>query len=906
VSDLSLREQFEILVGLSDPARAAWLAKENITPERRKQLELLLHEDANSAADFVSATRAQLQSLLLDAPALSPADAHQHALLDAQPDALLNQQIGPFRLTQWLGRGGMASVYMGERNDGTFEQRVAIKVLRQALHTQFERRLFRREQQALAALEHPNVARLFDGGVTQAGQPYLVMELVRGKTLLLHCQAQRLSLRARVALFAQVCDGVQAAHRALIVHRDIKPANIIVSDQGHAKLLDFGVAKILRIEDDAAQTQTFAPLTPAYAAPEQFDGGAITTATDVYGLGMVLHELLTGLRRNKGDTTRASELLRRAQSQNAIDTVRFLQGDIDNILRKALAPEAKERYASAGELALDIQRFLSGQPVAAHPPSAWYRAKKFVRRNRVAVTACTLLLIGLVSSLAIALHQAKQARLQSLRAEALSKAALFESERANAIRGFVVDLLQQTAPKTAASERPDVPSLVYAAADKLDSQFVDQPEVRLELLCQLSSVLRNMFDPERGLRLLKKAELDMETLDGKSVLRTRIPVELARTYLRLDKPSEARAYLRPLLKLPEDRFASDLPKRQVLKLMMAITSELHDFQGAADLGKDVLAAYQVACLERQQCLELGNAANDVGAISIDLGQFVQTKDLLTLALNYKRKYQASPASIANTLWFLAKVHRRMYDFDAAQAALDESGKLIVSMGNSLTFPPSLDIDHLKLALAKEDIELAAVFASKVLARQALNGRSALSCSELEIYLQVLASAQLAGQHAHVLRELAKLDTSAQQCNANYGWILALRRAKSLAAQGAIAPAQQIYAAQLALSDNPVGMTPSILIHLDGELILSAQALHATPQLLTRLPKIIARIEKAGIARRSVVHIAMQLALRCERAPSLGIVRWQKSEFESAIKQVEHWPIGRRLALAFSQQCEERS
>ncbi len=471
----SLREQFDWLLDQPERDRADFLAQQ--TPERRQQLLALLAADAQPSTAFVAQAHAELQSLLIDAPAPEHGNDEQ--------DAWLEKQIGPYRLTHWLGRGGTASVYIGERNDGKFSQQVAVKILRQSLHTDFERKLFQREQQALSALDHANVARLLDGGLTSDGQPYLVMELVRGKTLLEHCQAKRLAMRARVQLFAQICDGVQAAHRALIVHRDIKPSNIVVSDQGQAKLLDFGVAKILRIEDDAIQTQTFAPLTPAYAAPEQFDGSAITTATDVYGLGMVLHELLTGVRRNRGDTTRASEILRKQKLQDSIETVRFLQGDIDNILRKALAAEAKERYASAGEMALDIQRFLSGQPVGAHPPSVWYRTKKFVLRNQGAVLLASLSLLGIVASGVYAMRQAIEARAQAAQAQ-------LQAKRAEATKAFLVRLFEVSEAGVARTEIPSTDMLLREGGQRVLDSLADAPSVRIELLNVIGGVQQSL------------------------------------------------------------------------------------------------------------------------------------------------------------------------------------------------------------------------------------------------------------------------------------------------------------------------------------------------------------------------------------------------------------------------------
>jgi eukaryotic-like serine/threonine-protein kinase len=483
----SLRDYFEQALNLPVSERMAWVMALAIAPEQRDQLMAMLAADADAPAELVAQTRAQLQNLWMDADqsqvARSTVDNHQSTApypqieaADTPHDALLNRQIGVYRLTQWLGRGGSPSVYLGERNDGKFSQQVAIKVLRQALHSDIERRLFQREQQALSALDHPNVARLFDGGVTAEGLPYLVMELVRGESLLTHCNSAQLSPRARLNLFVLLCDGVQAAHRALVVHRDIKPGNVMVTALGQPKLLDFGVAKILRLDSDQTpQTETFAPLTPAYAAPEQFNGGAISTATDVYGLGMVLHELLTGERRKPGDTTRASELLRRAQSgQHSLETVRFLQGDIDNVLRKAMALEPFERYASAGEFAEDVRRFLDGRPVAAHPPSALYRARKFIRRNIVAVAAVTTLSLGLVVTTGLALNQARQAR--------------SESVRANAVRDFMVSLFETAEADKPRDQRPTPEEIVEQGGDRILAAGDMPSATKADLLAVLSRV----------------------------------------------------------------------------------------------------------------------------------------------------------------------------------------------------------------------------------------------------------------------------------------------------------------------------------------------------------------------------------------------------------------------------------
>lgn len=477
------RELFDAACLYPVHERAAWLAAQATTPQMRVRVLALL------AAEHAGAS-------ILDRPFVE----QLHGLAQPQSafaaSALIDTQIDGYRLVSLLGQGGMAQVFAAERVGVDFTQQVAVKLLRRHLHSDLELRLFQRERQALASLEHLNIARLLDGGVTAAGVPYLVMELVRGVNLIQHARQHSLSLRARLALFAQVCDGVNAAHRALIVHRDIKPANILVNLEGVVKLLDFGVAKLL----DAHEVQelaTFAPLTPEYAAPEQFDGRQITTATDVFGLGVVLHELLVGVRPARSPTAlsglvRASDLVattttleRTTPPISAPELKRFLRGDIDNILRQSLAAEPNERYASAGDLAADLRRFLDGQPVQAHPPSSWYQARKFVRRNRGAVVACSLLLLGLLGSLMYALGQTRIARTQTAEAQ-------MQAKRATATRDFLVQLFEVSQAGVARTEIPSTDTLLREGGQRILSRLEDTSIVRIELLNVVGGVQNSL------------------------------------------------------------------------------------------------------------------------------------------------------------------------------------------------------------------------------------------------------------------------------------------------------------------------------------------------------------------------------------------------------------------------------
>lgn len=414
---------------------------------------------------------------------------------EAEPERALGQQVGPYRLTRVLGSGGSGTVYRGEREDGGFPRVVAIKLLSRVIRSEVELRIVAREQRALASLDHPNVARLIDGGAID-GQPYLIMEMVEGRTLLDHAATEGLDARARVQLFAAVCDGVQAAHQALIVHRDIKPANVMVSRDGQPKLLDFGVAKLL--DADAPPTQTLAGLTPAYAAPEQFDGGPITTGTDVYSLGMVLHELLTGERRRGNDTTRASELVRRQPSADP-QRARFLRGDLDNVLRKAMQSEPADRYASAGELAQDLRAFLDGRAVQAHPPSGWYRTEKLLRRHPKASLAIAALVLGLIATAGIAVDQA-------LNAWGAERKALASAAQANDVRDLLLGLFEPLKTGVPVDEQPNVATLFDRAEIAMAENRTLQPRARAELMMLFADVNDRLGRTEKMRAQLDEAQ----------------------------------------------------------------------------------------------------------------------------------------------------------------------------------------------------------------------------------------------------------------------------------------------------------------------------------------------------------------------------------------------------------------
>ena len=402
--------------------------------------------------------------------------------------AQVGQRVGPFRLLGLLGEGGMGAVYLAERDDAQFAQRVAIKILPHAVGSPELVARFRDERQILAALEHPNIVRLIDGGSTEAGLPYLVMEHIEGTTITRYADDHALSVRARVALVRRVCAALQYAHQNLVVHRDIKPGNILVNADGAPKILDFGIAKLLApVASFAREAHTrtgLAMFTPEYASPEQARGDAISTATDVYSVGAVLYELVTGAPAHRTSGS-ALEILRvicevepvRPSAAAPRDRHRELAGDLDNIVLKALHKEPARRYASMDQLADDLGRWLDGLPVTARTATLGYRARKFVRRNKAAVLAATLVVASLVVATVVSLRQAHRADAQAVRAaveaanavEAATRAQT-EADRARKAEARVQAQLDQIKAEQAARATAEAEARAKGSEAKLSRE----------------------------------------------------------------------------------------------------------------------------------------------------------------------------------------------------------------------------------------------------------------------------------------------------------------------------------------------------------------------------------------------------------------------------------------------------
>ncbi len=468
--------------------------------------------------------RAEVESLLAhDEPSQtfieSPAYAFAAELLtEDADDRLENQHIGAYKIVREIGRGGMGAVYLARRGDDAFDKQVAIKLIKRGMDTVAILSRFVMERQILAQLDHPNIARLLDGGTTPDNLPYIVMEYVDGLPITDYCDQHGLTTNERLSLFRVVCDAVQHAHQNLVVHRDLKPSNVLITRDGVPKLLDFGISKVLEPEvavGSIEPTRTeLRMMTPNYASPEQVRGEKLTTTSDVYSLGVMLYELLTGVRPHRAIDSQPHELARlvceqepaspskaiadfglliahsktfSSNPQSEIRNPKSLRGDLDNIVLMALRKDPQRRYVSAAQLSSDIERHLTGLPVVARKDTFKYRTNKFVKRNKIGVAAAVIVTLSLVTGLAAALSQTRIANQR--RAEAERATA-----RAEKTSRFMQSFLSYANPYWygRGQGRLDVTvrEAIDDAAKRIDTELADNPEVRADLHHTIGDIYR--------------------------------------------------------------------------------------------------------------------------------------------------------------------------------------------------------------------------------------------------------------------------------------------------------------------------------------------------------------------------------------------------------------------------------
>ncbi len=664
------RRVFEDVVELEPAERAARLdALAAADPEMAVAVRELLSADER-AQSFLS----HPQDLLRPGNAGDKPESDEDRIAN-----LSGQMVGVYRLIEPLGRGGMGEVYLGERADGRFEQKVAVKLVKRGMDSAEILRRFARERRILARLEHPGIARLLDGGETADGRPYFVMERVEGKPITDYCRDGDLPLEDRLRLVAACCEAADAAHRALVVHRDLKPSNILVTPDGQVKLLDFGIAKLMEEEVDETQLtrQGGRVLTPAYAAPEQILGGGVTVATDVFALGVVLYELLTGAlpydrrattphdlasRVERETAERPSTAARRATdtegaNQTAQPWVRRLRGDLDTITMKALAREPERRYPSAAALAADLRRYLTSRPVEARPHSRGYRLGKFVQRHRLGVAASAVVAAAVLVALAVSLAQTAAARR--------------EAERAAAAQTYLTSLFEQIDPERAAGSAPTVRELLERGSERLDRELAQQPELRAEMHALLGQVFDQLALPDQGLAQWRRAVEIRQALFGPGDARTaKARKGLAISLARQGRLADAEPMFQELLQ-HQQVLANEGELASVLLNYGNVKRITGDYAGSQELLERAVGLAGRA--EEPDSRQLAGALTNLGLTYKQQGRERAAVKALERALAIRMKNEGPRSgAVANVMKQLSHLYRDLGELHVAERYAQES------------------------------------------------------------------------------------------------------------------------------------------------------------------------------------------------------------------------------------------
>ena len=626
-------------------------------------------------------------------------------------------QIGPYKINRLLARGGMGDVYLAERSDGQFHRSVAIKILRSELtHDNLEQR-FLYEREILSSLEHPNIARLYDGGLTTDGRPYLVMEYVDGKPISSFCSQHNCSLENKLKLFTQVCEAVNYAHRNLIIHRDLKPDNIFVTSEGVVKVLDFGIAKIIDTElsaEELVKTQEGLRLISIqYAAPEQITLEKITTATDVYGLGLLLYEIVTGCKpydlKDK-KLYEAEHIIRHlspdlpsSRAKNP-SVSKKLKGDLDAIILKALRKEPQYRYQSAEQLLDDLNRYKAHLPVQAQKDSIRYRSVKFVKRHSAAIISL-LLVISITTG--FALYHTNQITTER-------NIAQTEAQKAQQAVSFLIEMFESANPAESLGDTLTVYDLLKKGVQNTET-LSDQPILKSQMFEVIGRVYRSLGEYQNARSLLEKSyhlrlqefglghPETVESLDqigillseegkfseAESFFRLAFSIrmqlsdsvranlantknELAYVLRRQGKFSESKKIYEELVNAYKIHFGEEHPK--TISSMSGLATLLH----AMNNYEEAETYYRKVLESRQKNLgplhpELASSLNSLGALLMNTGDFVEAEELLQLSFQMRKElYGSEHPKVALTMNNLAMLYRDKGEFEPAVKLFRES------------------------------------------------------------------------------------------------------------------------------------------------------------------------------------------------------------------------------------------
>ncbi len=614
-------------------------------PEREAYLQNICAGDAELLGEIESLLQEETGTGTLFATAISKAAG---SLSEDESIQLEGKRIGPYRITGLIGEGGMAEVYSAVRDDDQYQKQVAIKLIRTNVGASFLIRRFRHERQILASLEHPCIARFLEGGTTEDGIPYLVMEFIEGEPITSYCKSRNLSLQSRLQLFRSVCDAVQYAHRNLVIHRDLKPNNILVTSEGVPKLLDFGIAKLLNpdwITDVPTLDHTVTSIrimTPEYASPEQIRGETVTTSTDIYSLGALLYELLTGNRPRQLKTKSLAGIERIVTEEEpekpsiavakklGTDTKKLsreLARDLDNIVLMAMQKEPQHRYLSAEQFGEDIDNYLSARPIRARTPTLGYRVSKFIRRHKIGVSVTAAFIIFFIIFVAGILRERNRAEEARIMAER-------EAARAKAVSEFLQQTLASANPFNLGKDVKLIEAL-HSASKKIGDSFKNAPETEADVRDTIGFTflkLGNFEEAEKHLTRALEIRKKLYRSDHRDVAETLD--NLGTLYQEKGDLVKAEDHFRKALAMRKKVFDKGEP--QIANSLNNLAVLLHDNGKIEEAEKLQREALQIR-RKIDDSEKLATSLNNLGAILIDKREFTEAESLLRQVLEHDRK-----------------------------------------------------------------------------------------------------------------------------------------------------------------------------------------------------------------------------------------------------------------------------
>ncbi len=634
-------------------------------PERIDYLKRVCGDDAELCAEVASLLACD--DTQVDPLAESVAASAASHFDSAKP--WLGRRVGSYRIVNELGRGGMGSVYLAERADREYENRVAIKLIRGFPTSEALDRL-RRERQVLAGLVHPNIARLLDGGSTDEGQPFLVIEFVDGVPLSRWTEKEQPSLQRRLRLFQQLCLAVHHAHQNLIIHRDLKPANVMVRADGTPVLLDFGIAKLVSTGPMDERVTSLRAFTEDYASPEQLAGGTVTTASDIFALGLILYELLCGERykihliSNGARTGRPSRVAAASERTWLRRDAKTIAGDLDHIVRRALSEEPQHRYSSAAALANDVERFFNGEALEAGPNRLGYRVRKFVRRHRAAVAAGGLALIAIVAAstwLAIERQRALHAEHQ----------ATIEAQSAEQVTNFLLGLFRSAAPESTRGHDTTARELLDNGRMSLNESLADQPQVRGRLMSALGEIYTSIGQPQRSIELLDQAVAIFRSTNA-DPLRLAVALnESCRAYTAQSDYVRAALACREALSIRLANLRADHPDIGHTYEALGVVEQSQGDMSAAEADyRRALEIFSDGGPEQRE--GAASAHHDLGFLAAHAGDYTTALKEYRIAYDMKHTLfgDAHPSTL-NSLNGLAQTEQALGDFDASRRDFED-------------------------------------------------------------------------------------------------------------------------------------------------------------------------------------------------------------------------------------------